>query len=238
MPFGSAPRAQDEVWVDPMDPIGTLPEASPEIVTLGRPKGLGVESKPQRGNPMPHWVGVGAVLGYPTIQDLIELTNTAAYNLQQLQAAVTACPGGFDNAIEWDLWKRDFAQLQTDFATTVAYVNAYVGDQPKALWGVSVVFYPWDQVRTIIDQEIDLDKRWRKFGGDNCKPPEYPDTPQPSIDPDLWALQAADTALKGVKAAADKATQPVVIGAGGIVVGIGLTVGAIFLLDRLIPRRR
>ena len=37
LPFGSAPQARDEVWVDPMDPIGTLPEAKSEIVTLGKP---------------------------------------------------------------------------------------------------------------------------------------------------------------------------------------------------------
>jgi hypothetical protein len=237
LPYGQAPRAQDEVWVDPMDPIGTLPEAKAEIVTLGRPSGL-AKAPARRASPTPHWVGAGAVFGYPTVKDLIELTNTAAYNLQQLQAAVAACPGGFENAIEWTLWQRDFAQLQTDFAKVVAYVNAYIGDQPKALWAVSVVFYPWDQVRGIIDQEIDLDRRWRQFGGANCKPPEYPNEPQPSVDPDLWAMQAADTALKNVKAAADKATQPLAIGVSGVAIGIGLTIGGLLLLDRLLPRRR
>lgn len=41
LPFGSALQARDEVWVDPMAPIGALPEAAPTIVTFGKPAGLG-----------------------------------------------------------------------------------------------------------------------------------------------------------------------------------------------------
>lgn len=36
-PFGSAPRAVDEVWIDPADASATLSEIQPEIVTLGKP---------------------------------------------------------------------------------------------------------------------------------------------------------------------------------------------------------
>jgi len=37
LPLGSALGAADEVWIDPMGPIGQLPEEGPRIVTLGRP---------------------------------------------------------------------------------------------------------------------------------------------------------------------------------------------------------
>ncbi len=263
LPFGTALQAIDEVWVDPMDPIGTLPEAAPEIVTLGRPADgycgrcaravthnvLGTDgimhnhACPTLGavgaGATPHWpIGAGAILGYPMIQDLIELLNTAAYNLQQLQAAVTACPNGFDNAIEWGFWKQEFTQLQADFDAVTKYVNQYVGDQPKWTWKFSVVFYPWDMVREIVDREIDLDRRWRQFGGANCAPPTYPSTPQPSVDPDLVVLQASDTALKSVKAVADKVVQPAVIGTTGIAIGIVATLAGFFMLDRFTSRRR
>lgn len=52
LPFGSALKAASEVWVDPMAPIGNLPEAKAEIVTLGRPNAMRMEAQ---ANTMPHW---------------------------------------------------------------------------------------------------------------------------------------------------------------------------------------
>jgi hypothetical protein len=38
MPMGSALHANSEVWVDPMEPVGNMPEATAQLVTLGRPR--------------------------------------------------------------------------------------------------------------------------------------------------------------------------------------------------------
>ena len=239
MAFGSALAAQNEVWVDPMEAVGNVPEASPQIVTLGRPGGLaaGAQLNPQ-ASPTSHWIGTGAILGYPMIDDLVALRAGAKYQLDQLQAAATACPGGFDNAIEWTFWQRDFAQLQTDFANVSNYVDAYIGDQPEWTWKFSAVFYPWDLVRGIMDTEADLDRRWREFGGTKCAPPVYPNMPQPATDPDLVVMQAADTALKTVKSVADNAASPATIGAGGVVIGVLLAMGAVIAVDHFLPARR
>lgn len=36
-PLGQAPKAVSEIWVDPMQAIGNLPDVTPQIVTFGRP---------------------------------------------------------------------------------------------------------------------------------------------------------------------------------------------------------
>lgn len=233
MPFGSSAHAVSEVWVDPMEPIGTLPEAQAEIVTLGK-----VGAKPKRmQSTTPHWpTGMGSVLGYPTVSDLLSLMKSAAYNLAQLQAV--DCPGWPNDPAGYTEWQKDLQQLKVDFDATTKYVNAYIGDQPKWAYDWSVVLYPWDQVRVLIDREIDLDRRLRQNG--SCIAPTYADEPQPTgIDPDLWAYQASGSVLKGVQTVADNVKQPVTIAIGGAVVGAVAAIGGLLLLDHLLrPIRR
>ena len=269
LPFGRAVAAADELWVDPMEPVGNLPAAPAEIVTLGAvdsqrkltqrgndwwehrhgqwwrhsgrdwaPMGLsGPPNESRPATPAPHWVGMGTVLGYPTITDLLSLLDTAAYNLQQLQASSSSCSSWPSDPSGYYVWQADLAQLQTDFNNVVTYVNAYIGDQPKALYDWSVVFYPWDVVRGIIDREIDLDRRWRVNG--SCANPTYPNEPQPvATDPDLWTYQAAGSALKSIRSAASNVAQPVVIGLSGVAIGIGIAIAASMALTALLPHRR
>ena len=40
LPVGSAAAASEEVWVDPLSPIGQLPEVQAELVSLGKPRQL------------------------------------------------------------------------------------------------------------------------------------------------------------------------------------------------------
>jgi hypothetical protein len=226
MPFGQAPNAQSEMWVDPMEAVGNVPEASPQIVTLGRPS-----------------IGVGTWLGYPTVQDLVDLTNAIAYDLQQIQAAWAKCPNGFTDQAEWAAWKTDFAACAAYIDEVVRVVNA---ETTASHWPKFTVVDSgtWDLVRHARDLEIDLDRRWRQFGG-NCTAPVYPDEPQPTSDPDLAALQAADvvtsgvdSALKRIKAAADNAAKPITIGIAGIGIGIVVALGAVIAIDHLLPSRR
>lgn len=244
LPLGSAVSATDEIWIDPMGPVGPLPEAQPEIVTLGKPASHAAPPPPppRATNTVPHWpapVGAGSVLGYPTITDLLALTNSAAYNLQQLQAAAASCTAWPSDPAGYTAWTASLTKLEADFNGVVTYVNLYIGDQPKALYDWSVVFYPWDQVRAIIDREVELDRKFRANA--SCTAPVYPNEPQPpALDPDLWAYNASGSALKKIRNVAENVINPVTIGIVGIMTGIGVTIGGALLLEHFLgplPRR-
>jgi hypothetical protein len=237
MPFGSALSAKDETWIDPMEPIGNLPAAQPEIVTLGKPRmeneivGAALARTPR--------IGIGTVFGYATVADLTKLLDVAAYDLRQIQTAVAACPGGWPDTAAWTAWKNDLAQAQVDFDVAVKTCEGVINATPHWLAGFNVVTYEWGMVRAVIDECIDLDRRWR-VAAPSCQAPVYPDTPQPTVDGDVdqWTYNAANSAVKGIEGAAKNAIQPVVLGLGGIAVGIGVAITASFLLPLLIPRRR
>lgn len=221
LPLGSAVDAVSEIWIDPMGAVGPLPEASPEIVTLGKPHML------------------GSVLGYPTTSDAHQLLDAAIYNAGQLDAAYKACSTGFTDADAWKIWGADLVSMENDLN---AITNAWNAEQAtSAHWLDSWSYDPilWDQIRGIIDRQIDLDKRWR-VSGTTCAAPTYANEPQPvtADDPDQWVYQDADSAIKGVESVARNAVKPVSIAIGGIAMGVIACGVGYFMLDRLIPRRR
>ena len=241
LPLGGAVSAAREDWIDPMGAVGPLPEAQPEIITLGKPRGL------------------GSVLGYPTTSDAHQLLDTAIYNAGQLKTAWDNCnsctgassttcgwpdPGTTNisatgpGADAWATWQADCGGMINDLNTLVAQWNAQ--SATAAHWMDSWSYDPlfWDQIRGIIERQIDLDQRFRN-SGTNCAFPTYPNEPQPiaTNDPDQWVYQDANSAIKGVESVAANAVKPVSIAIGGIAVGLMLAAGGYFLLDRLIPRR-
>jgi hypothetical protein len=222
MPFGSALSAVSEVWRDPMDPIGNLPEAGAEIVTMGKP------------------AGVGTILGYATVSDLQQLLNHAAYDLQQIQAAAAACPLGWPDTQAWILWNADLATAQADFDTATKAAHDVITATPHWLAGFNVITYQWGLVTAVIDECRDLDRRWR-IAAPTCAAPNYPNEPQPIVadDPDQWIYNDAGTAIKGIETTARNATQPLVIGTVGIGIGIGIAVVGVIALNMLMaPVRR
>jgi hypothetical protein len=87
LPLGGSVPAADEIWIDPMGAVGPLPEAQPEIITLGKPR---------------H--GFGSVLGYPTTSDAHQLLDAAIYNAGQLKLAwdnCNSCTGASSTACGW-----------------------------------------------------------------------------------------------------------------------------------------
>jgi Transglutaminase-like superfamily len=221
MALGNAVPAQTEDWVDPMGPVGNLSEVQPEIITLGRPPGL------------------GSVLGYPTTSDAHQLLDTAIYNAQQLDAAYKACTAGFSDATAWAQWGTDLAAMETTLNTLTAYQNTQ--NAQGATWAESWSYDPvyWDQVRAVIDSQIDLDKRWRD-SGTTCDAPTYPSEPQPAPDndPDQWVYQDANAAIKALNSVAKNVVAPGTIALSGIVTGFALALGGYFALNRLFPVRR
>lgn len=180
---------------------------------------------------------LGSFFGYPTVSDLASLLDSAAYNVQQLQAAAAACTGWPNDPAGFAKWTADLQATFQAVAAATAAANPVLTQTPSWLthWRDLVdagAMGVWDQVRGVIDQTIDLDRRIRANG--QCAAPTYPNEPQPSgLDPDMWALQTADSALKGLKSVASNALGPVTLGIGGALVGVALTIGGLYLFSRI-----
>ena len=127
----------------------------------------------------------------------------------------------------------------TDLNALVAQWNAEA--PTTAHWMDSWSYDPivWDQIRGIIDRQIDLDRRFRA-SGTNCAFPTYPNEPQPiaSDDPDQWVYKDADSAIKGVESVARNAVKPVSIAIGGIALGLIAAATGYLVVDHFLPRRR
>jgi hypothetical protein len=224
LPLGSAVDAKHEDWIDPMGTVGPLTEAKPEIITLGKPR---------------HAKGVGSVLGYPTTSDAHQLLDVAIYNAGVLDAAYKACTAGFPDADAWKIWGTDLVSMENDLNTLT---NAWNATQATSgHWLDSWTYDPvvWDQIRGIIDQQIDLDRRWR-VAGTTCPDPLYPNEPQPvtALDPDQWVYQDADSAIKGVESVARNAAAPTTIAAVSIAVGAVSALVGFALVKTILDRRR
>lgn len=272
LPLGKAPNATEEVWIDPLEPIGNLPETHAEIVTIGgvpnrrvafvagywweesggrtlvhadggwRETGLGAIPA-ARDKSVVEPTGLGTnIFGYPTLSDLKDLINAAAYFLQQMQAAATAC-SGWQDSTAWTTWQSDLQQVQAHFNDAVSLSNELLTGTPKWLMNIRVASgvdggFAWERVREVIRDVTDLDRRFRAAGG--CAPPTYDHTPQPQTpDTQLEAYKTADALANGMEKIGQKIMEPTTIALGGVVLGVGLTVGAIFVIDRFLwPRRR
>lgn len=228
LPLGSSVGAASTDFFDPMGAIGNIPEVQPEIVTLGKPKGL------------------GSVLGYPTTNDAHQLLDVAIYNAGQLTTAMNACTAGFPDADAWGIWKTDCNAMVADLNTITNNWNASQGNDAADTtttphWAQNWDYNPemWDAVRGIIDRQIDLDARWRK-SGTTCAAPTYSNEPQPvsANDPDVWVYKSADSAIKGIESVARNVKSPLTIAAGGIVLGVLGAVAAFWFVDRMVPARR
>lgn len=239
LPFGSALKAKEETWVDPMGPVGALPESSPQIVSLGKPNYSFGTIPPARFE-SPQQQGFGSFLGYPTVKDLVDLTSTMIYNMQQIEAAAQTCVGWPNDTAGYTQWMTDYQALLTDYRAAVDYTEKYINtmDVPKWAWDYAVVFWPWDMVGDIINRQVDLDRRFRANG--SCAAPTYPNTPQPTgVDPDLLIYNKTGDALKTVQSVAKGAVAPTTLIAGGVVVGGVLVLGALYFLGRVMePIRR
>jgi hypothetical protein len=262
LPLGKAPNAVEEIWVDPMQPIGDLGEAGAEIIVIGAVPTRHVKFlggywfEESAGKAFVHtdgeWrdtglgsippVGVGTdIFGYPTVSDLKDLIDAAAYFLQQLQAAAAAC-GGWSDATAWAIWQSDLQQVQAKFDAAARLTNEMLNGTPKWLMNIRTASgygggWAWEHVREVIRDITDLDRRFRVANA--CAPPTYEKTPQPQTpDTQLEAYKTADALAKGAEQIGQKMVAPTTIGIGGVVLGCVLTVGGLLLIDHLLPRRR
>jgi hypothetical protein len=266
LPFGSALSANDEVWVDPMEPIGNLPGAQPEIVTLGRP-GVGLRSKPNRAppTPMPHWPGLGAivapgdVLAYRSIWDSYVMDTARA--AATCAAAWTATAAGGNPATPPNTGK--FA-TPPDAKTLALWAksNQDISDSIVASWNRHAGLADWEIVVMAGDILQDFQKTVQDVGqfyqlqihGD-CPGLTMPTPPGLELQKNVIArveglgilahgtlqlfTMGAGGALETYKTLGQKLTNPTTIEIGGIGIFLGVvgTVAGLYALNRLIPSR-
>jgi hypothetical protein len=264
MPLGSAVSAVSEVWVDPMDPVGTLPAASPEIITLGRPGKMLLRS---RVSPAPHWLGLGAgivtpgdVLAYRAIWDSYVM-DTARAGLV-CAAAWQAIINGTTPSTPVNLGK---------FAAPPDAKTLQLQVQLQQQWSSGLVV-SWNQYANLQDWEIvvsagDILQAFQvvvqQVGNFNqpqirhdCPSLVLPDPPgieaQQQVIAQIEGLgilehgimqlfaKGAGGALETYETIGQKITNPATleIGGVGIVVGVIATMAGIYALNRLIPARR
>jgi hypothetical protein len=130
LPFGKAPNAAEEVWINPMEPIGNIGAASPEIVTLGA-VGRRIVTVRHKATTTPHW-GMGATPATATTPTPITAApSSTPYQTitgTQIQAGLRYRIGLLVNLIGTiynDPTEDGPARLQTDL-TNILSQNFYI----------------------------------------------------------------------------------------------------------------
>jgi hypothetical protein len=152
LPVGSSVQANEEVWVDPLEPIGNLPAVQAEIVSLGAPRKLqavhGKWCEERHGKVWLHYDGRWQALGVskPAGVGLIFGNHTAnelSVDLLNWQGFVTSLATSI--AENYDKWKS------ADAAGYEMFRNAWNSFRAK-----------WDAAATAAQQTVDAAKNsWR-----------------------------------------------------------------------------
>jgi hypothetical protein len=152
LPVGSSVQARDEVWVDPLEPIGNLPAVQAEIVSLGAPRRIqqvaGAWCEERHGKVWLHHDGRWQALGVskPTGVGLIFGNHTAnelSVDLLNWQGFVTSLATSI--AENYDKWKS------ADAAGYEMFRNAWNSFRAK-----------WDAAATVAQQTVEAAKNsWR-----------------------------------------------------------------------------
>jgi hypothetical protein len=261
MPFGSALKAVSEVWVDPMEPIGNLPEAKAEIVTLGRP---GRALQPRA--PAHHWLGMGAVV---TPGDILAYRQIWDSYVMDTARAAAACSAA---------WQ---AQANGTAPATPPNVGEFATPPDKttlqlwATWQKNIsddIVLSWNRFSGLQDWEIvtsganilqgfqDTVQRVGQF----YQPQIQHDCPMlvlpvpPSIDLQKQVIgqieglgilahgvlqlfeMGASGALQTYETIGEKITNPSTLMLGGIGIALGVvgTIAGLYALNSLLPARR
>jgi hypothetical protein len=263
MPFGSAASAVDEVWVDPMEPIGNLGEARPEIVTLGRPS----HGRPQRArSTTPHWpTGLGGVvlpgdvLAYRKIWD--------AFVMGTARAAV-ACGAAWQSLADGKapLTPANIGQFAVppDHKTLQlwAQLEQQKGDGIVSSWNMYAGLQDWEIVVSAGDILQDFQSIVRRVGEyyqpqilKDCPALVMPDPPSLELQQQVIAqieglgilthgimqlfVKGAEGALETYQTIGQKIVSAPAVGGIGVAVGVVVTIAGLYALNRLlIPARR
>jgi hypothetical protein len=263
MPFGSAAPAVDEVWVDPMGPVGPLGEAQPEMVTLGK---ISAVRHIHRGSTTPHWglgqathgvVTPGDVLAYRSLwDDFVMGTARAAASCSAAWKAAADGTGPIPNASEFAA-PPDQKTLQL-----WANANQNISDSITSSWNQHAGLQDWEIVASAGDILVDFQKVVTDVGNfyqpqvkRDCPTLALPDPPglglQQQVVGQVEGLgilahgvlqlftKGAGGALEAYQTLGQKLTNPstIEIGGVGLILGIVGTIAGLYTLDRLLPRR-
>ncbi len=233
LPVGRAPQgAVDEIWIDPMGPVGPIPEAGAEIVTLGSPLHTTAERRMHfAGN---HWwhqgvggvsvyddvdgwvstnfseipssVGVGTIFGAPTVNEMIDFASVVGAEMKDIGAVPTTCTGWPNNPVGYQAWLMDMQDTMAEFQTASDAALAKFNSTSKYLRDFTTAPEEMSALADVAKQITDLDQRLRAAtGGAGCSAPTYADVQQPqATDWDLLGYQGADFTAKVVENAGNK----------------------------------
>jgi hypothetical protein len=265
MPFGSAAPAVDEVWVDPMEPIGNLNEAKAEIVTLGRAGVIQHHRRPQ--STTPHWPGLGAPTGNAT--DVIAYRKIWDDYVMGTARAAIACGAAWQALV--DQKPPTTPPNVSQFAvapdaktlTLWAQLEQQKGEGIAASWNMYAGLQDWEIMVSAGDILQDFQSIVRRVGEfyqpsilKDCPSLTLPAPPGLELQKQvigrieglgiiargtlqLFAKGAGGT-LDVYETIGQKLANPttIEIGGAGIIVGIIATVAGLYALNRLISARR
>jgi hypothetical protein len=229
LPLGRAPNAVEEVWVDPMGPIGALPEAHAEIVTLGgipnrRAKFMGGrwwEETSSVGvcvyDEKTGWTalgfgrapGLGTIFGNHTANELsVDLLNWQGF-VATMAAAVAEQGSQWQSADApgWTAWKKDWDAFLARWNPARDHAMTVIADAKNSWLGLD-----WtpveDEYQTVLQAYQNgsvpsvggLDDLVRRWAQANKAPlPQFTVSLDPNAAPDA-DLIAYQSADKAVKA--------------------------------------
>lgn len=261
LPFGSALKAASEVWVDPMAPIGDLPEAKAEIVTLGRPGRM-----TPRAAPAHHWLGMGAVvtpgdvLAYRQIWDSYVMDTARA--AAACSAAWQAQANGTAPATPPNLGEFATPPDKTTLQLWATW-QKNISDDIVLSWNRFAGLQDWEVVSSganILQGFQDTVQRVGQF----YQPQIQHDCPMlvlpvpPSIELQKQVIaqieglgilahgvlqlfeMGASGALQTYETIGEKLTNPstIALGGVGILLGVVGTVAGLYVLNSILPARR
>jgi hypothetical protein len=263
MPFGSAANAVSEVWVDPMEPIGNLPEASAELVTLGK---VGAVRRVRNRSTTPHWgAGFGAT-GVVTPGDVLSYRNLWDSYVMDTARAAAACSASWAAAANGTGPVPNASEFAAppDQKTLQLWANANqnISDSITSSWNQHAGLQDWEIVASAGDILVDFQKVVTDVGNfyqpqiqRDCPTLALPDPPglglQQQVVGQVEGLgilahgvlqlftKGAGGALEAYQTLGQKLTNPstIEIGGVGLILGIVGTIVGLYTLDRLLPRR-
>lgn len=254
LPVGSAIAASEEVWVDPLSPIGQLPEVQAELVSLGKPRqlrtiaGRWVEERHDRvwmhhdgawhdlGVAKPN--GVGLIFGNHTAHELqVDLLNWQGFvTTMATSVAQDGDKWKSADATAYAAWLADWNTFRTQWDAAAATAQQVVNDASNSWRGLD-----WTSAEDTYQATLtayhpldDLVRRW--MAANKAPVPQFAVTLDPNVAPDadLIAYQAADAVVKKAEAAAGSIRDPATFGLMTFLAGAGVAVATIYVIKRVL----
>jgi hypothetical protein len=254
LPIGSASAASEEVWIDPLAPIGQLPEAQAEIVSLGAPRRLqqiaGRWVEERSGHVWLHRDGVwhslgvarpnglGLIFGNHTANELqVDLINWQGF-VATMATAVAESGDKWKSAdaAAYDAWLKDWTTFRANWDPAADRALKAIADATNSFLGRD-----WTSVEDVYQATVtayhpldDLVRRW--MAASKAPTPQFQVSldPNAAADADLIAYQGADKIIKSLENAAKPIQDPAKFGLMVFLAGAATAVVTIVVIKKVL----